>query len=151
LTGLPPDDHGFHVHEFGDLSNGCLGEGLHCNSFRSPHGGPDGPPSSRHVGDLGNIMTPASPSLYFRGAKRAFFPLLSLFKQILRQVVQQRLSSMNPSLPSPEIVESLDELSYPTRKKDDLGRGGDAESRKTGNPGARIACGIIGYTSPTLA
>ena len=28
---------------------------------------------------------------------------------------------------------------------DDLGRGGTAESLKTGSSGARIACGIIGY------
>lgn len=32
-------------------------------------------------------------------------------------------------------------------KPDDEGRGGDEESKKTGNAGGRITCGVIGLSS----
>jgi len=54
LSGLPPGEHGFHVHENGDCSapDGSSAGG-HFNPMEMPHGGPDA--MERHVGDLGNI------------------------------------------------------------------------------------------------
>ena len=55
ITGLTPGNHGFHVHEFGDLSsNAGLATGGHFNPEKEKHGGPHA--AMRHVGDLGNIV-----------------------------------------------------------------------------------------------
>lgn len=74
----------------------------------------------RHVGDLGNIKA-ADDGL----AKVEFLdPIISL-QGGPRCIVGRTL-----------IVHMA---------QDDLGRGHDEESIKTGNAGARICCGIIGY------
>ena len=54
IHGLPPGEHGFHVHEFGDCSSDdALSAGGHFNPTGQPHAAPTAP--MRHVGDLGNI------------------------------------------------------------------------------------------------
>ena len=40
FTGLPEGLHGFHIHEFGDLSDGCMTAGPHYNPFGKTHGAP---------------------------------------------------------------------------------------------------------------
>lgn len=55
ITGLTPGKHGFHVHEYGDLTDMEKGKsaGSHYNPTDVPHGRPTD--EKRHVGDLGNI------------------------------------------------------------------------------------------------
>lgn len=53
VSGLKKGLHGFHVHEYGNLIEGCKSAGGHYNPFKLNHGGPAD--EVRHIGDLGNI------------------------------------------------------------------------------------------------
>ena len=113
ITGLEPGLHGFHIHEFGDMSEGCKSMGGHYN----PDGVDHGDIEKGHVGDLGNVLADESGVAEFSiTAKR-----VDLLGE--RSVIGRGL-----------VIHS---------DEDDLGKGGDAESLKTGNAGDRLACGVI--------
>ncbi|KAH8371427.1 hypothetical protein KR093_007431 [Drosophila rubida] len=121
VTGLSKGLHGFHVHEFGDSTNGCTSAGAHFNPHRKSHGAPTD--DDRHVGDLGNITAegPDATKIDMCDCRISLFGANSI---IGRSVVVHA-------------------------DPDDLGQGGHELSKTTGNAGARIGCGIIGYSSAT--
>ncbi len=124
ITGLPSGKHGFHIHESGDMSEGCSSMKGHYNPFGKEHGSrviyKDGKYEinyDRHVGDLGNIVANRDGIASFEFED----PLIKLtgYTSIIDRGI---------------IIHE---------GEDDLGLGGNEESKKTGNAGARIACGVI--------
>ncbi|CAL8075807.1 unnamed protein product [Calicophoron daubneyi] len=116
FTGVPPGKHGFHVHEFGDLTNGCISAGAHFNPENMTHGGPDD--KIRHVGDLGNLTADKDG------------------------VIKHQFSDHMISLSGKNSIIGRSMVIH--EDEDDLGRTSHEQSKITGNAGARLACGIIG-------
>ncbi|KZP01358.1 superoxide dismutase Cu-Zn, partial [Calocera viscosa TUFC12733] len=109
-------ERGFHIHELGDNTNGCVSAGPHFNPFKKTHGGPTD--ETRHVGDLGNVSTDGSGKATI-------------------SITDSHLSLTGPL----SIVGRTVVIHAGT---DDLGKGGHADSLTTGNAGGRSACGVIG-------
>lgn len=118
LQGATEGPHGFHIHETGNLLDGCGSCKSHFNPTNDDHGGPG--MKHRHVGDLGNIL--------FNKNKKC--------KMIIRdnkiKLRGNKFNIIGRSL----VIHS---------KEDDLGKGDNEESLKTGNAGSRIGCAVIGY------
>lgn len=118
VTGLTPGKHGFHLHEYGDTTNGCISTGAHFNPNTMTHGAPED--EVRHAGDLGNIVANAV------GVAEAAI--------VDNQIP---LSGPNSVVGRAFVVHELE---------DDLGKGGHELSLTTGNAGGRLACGVVGLT-----
>ncbi|TFK27470.1 hypothetical protein FA15DRAFT_635605 [Coprinopsis marcescibilis] len=117
--GFEPNvERGWHIHESGDLSNGCASAGLHFNPEGKNHGAPDD--DERHVGDLGNLQIDENGDAY-----------------IDNEVINDKISlNGRKSVIGRTLVIHLG--------TDDLGKGGQADSLTVGASGGRLACGIIG-------
>ncbi|KAL1974684.1 hypothetical protein VTN31DRAFT_4888 [Thermomyces dupontii] len=117
ITGSDPNaKRGIHIHAFGDNTNGCTSAGPHFNPHGKTHGAPED--EERHAGDLGNFETDAQGN-----------SVGSRVDKVLKLI-------------GPESILGRSVVVH--AGTDDLGRGGNEESKKTGNAGARPACGVIG-------
>ncbi|XP_050052656.1 superoxide dismutase [Cu-Zn]-like [Dermacentor andersoni] len=119
ITNIPDGKHGFHVHEYGDLSNGCLSTGSHYNPNNKNHGAPNA--EDRHVGDLGNIV-----------ADDCGVAVVNLTDHLLS------LNGENSIIGRAVVVHA---------GTDDLGLGGQNDSKTTGHAGGRLTCCVIGIRS----
>ena len=118
LSGLTPGKHGFHIHESGNLLDNCKQCKGHFNPFNQTHGSLNS--TIRHLGDLGNITADANGNVNTTVTTNAI-----TLRGLQRNIIGR------------SVVIHADE--------DDLGKGGNEESLKTGNAGSRIGCAVIGY------
>ena len=115
VHGLMPGKHGFHVHRSGNTSHGPKHLCDHFNPTGVKHGALNSKKS--HMGDLGNIDVDEKGMCHMDiHAKRL------------------KLHGDNSILGRSLIIHE---------GEDDLGKGGDEESLKTGNSGDRVMWGII--------
>ena len=115
--------HGFHIHEKGSIEGGCAAAGAHYNPLNKDHGGPDS--LIRHMGDLGNVKTTLGDSIIYKFTNDR----ISLFGEY---------SIMGRTC----VIHA---------KQDDLGMGNNEESKKTGNSGIRLACGVLQEYEPLMS
>ena len=116
----PNSTHALHIHESGNLSQGCMGAGAHYNPFNKTHGTYKIHKKKRHVGDLVNNVTSDSEGrikLIFKDDLVTLYGPRSVFGRTL-------------------VIHT---------GEDDLGLGGNKESLITGNAKGRMACALIGH------
>jgi Cu-Zn family superoxide dismutase len=120
LSGLKKNGlHGFHIHEYGDVSEECTSMCNHFNPYGKNHGGPNS--AERHVGDLGNIKTDENGCAKYKFTDKLI-----------------KLRGKKANIIGKGLIIHADE--------DDLGLGGQSDSLTTGHAGSRISCSVIGYS-----
>jgi superoxide dismutase, Cu-Zn family len=113
FTGLPPGEHGFHIHETGKCDPPFESAGGHFNPTGKQHGKDN--PAGPHAGDLPNLMVPSS------GAVKV--------DVTVKEVTLEggRAALLDTDGAALVVHESAD----------------DYKSDPAGNSGKRLACGVI--------
>ena len=128
LYGMVPNQvHGCHIHQYGDESEGCESLGPHWNPLGREHGSIFIDINDSHAGDLLNNITSDQNGE---------------FNYEYRDPRIQLCGNINESIIGRSVVIH--------GGVDDLGQGGNKESKITGNSGKRVLCGVIGISSTCL-
>lgn len=124
LHSLPPNElRAVHVHEYGDIRKGCTSLGAHWNPHDTRHGSIFVDIYDSHAGDLTNNLRPDSKGNFIYQYQD---PRINLFGDVSLSIIGRSVViHENP---------------------DDLGLGGNKESKITGNAGGRMACAIIAHS-----
>lgn len=129
LRDLAPGKHGIHVCTYGDMSEGATSCGPIFNPFGKNHGAPEDI-DQRMVGDLGNIKAEGS-----EGETKNEGEPSSV------DITEVNISDPLVKLLGPHSIIGRSLVVY--AGEDDCGRGGHENSLTTGNPGPRIAAGVV--------
>lgn len=113
FTGLPPGEHGFHIHETGKCDPPFESAGGHFNPTGKQHGKDN--PAGPHAGDLPNLMVPSS------GTVKVDLTVKELLLEGGRAAILD-----------------ADGAALVVHEKAD-----DYKSNPAGNSGKRLACGVI--------
>jgi superoxide dismutase, Cu-Zn family len=125
LHHLPPGKHAIHIHEYGNLIEGCKSLGAHYNPFKKNHGGRvvkdplgnDVINFNRHVGDLGNIEVKSDGSV--------------------------KIDMVDPLIKLTGTYNVIGRGLVIHKDEDDLGLGGHDDSLTTGHAGERLVHALI--------
>jgi Cu-Zn family superoxide dismutase len=123
ISGLPPGKHGFHIHEYGDISDGAkaMKTGGHFDPAGTHHhmlvdGGTVDASQGHHAGDMGNLVADEAGKAHL-------------------ELTLTGVSLMGPANPIVGRAVIIHE------KADDGGQ-------PTGNAGGRLGQGVIGIAKP---
>jgi Cu/Zn superoxide dismutase len=170
LTGFKNDKrHAIHIHEYGDLRQGCTSLGGHWNPYNKEHGGAD---KDRHAGDLMNNIIPHKREVHIHnficGKGVSLYGERSIIGRSI--VIHNKsddlglkglplYSKENPYIPESVLLykdmseSELRNIVTRLTKEQSILHGSrrhlieflEKGSKTTGNAGGRIACGVIGH------
>jgi Cu-Zn family superoxide dismutase len=128
LSGFKPNSvQGIHIHEKGNLTEGCNSLCAHYNPFGNKHGSKTLWGDDRHVGDLINNIKADNKGNFVYEYQDDLVDISGPFSVIGRSIV---------------IHEKMDDGGIYRNENTKRGH----ESATTGNAGSRVACSIIGIS-----